>query len=115
MYLIGFCLFVVLQSFYINGVFELFRGKCTNDLAKGTVCDGNLGYKVFKKFIEKNKDKVWYLPIAGCVRCMSSCHSIYTFFPLVIYLFGFHWIEIFAWAFDAVILISVNAYLYKRL
>lgn len=115
LYLISFSIFVVLQSFAINGIFELCRGGCTNDIIKGKVCSGNLFYMISPSFFERNKNKKWAAPLFGCVRCMASTGSLITFFPTVIYLFGFHWEEIFIWAFDAFILVSLNFYVYKKL
>lgn len=115
LYLISFSIFVVLQALAINGVFELCRGGCVNDLKEGRKCSGNLFYMIAPEFFEKNKNKSWAAPLFGCVRCMSSFWSLITFFPTVIYFYGFHWEEIFIWAFDAFILVSLNFYVYKKL
>jgi len=115
LYLIGFGIFVFLQALFINGVYELMRGKCVNDLNTGLKCDGNLGYKIFGKWIEKSKDKWYSNPIYSCVKCMASLWGAITFFPTVIYLFGFHWIEIPIWAFNSIILITVNYWIFKKI
>jgi len=114
LYLVSFLIFVVLQAMAINGIFELFRGSKINDLIKGEIYKGNLFYMISPKFFEKNKDKFWASNLFGCVKCMSSTYSLITFFPLVIYLFGFHWEEIFIWAFDAFILVFLNYFFYKK-
>lgn len=115
LYLICDLLFVLMQSFAINGVYELFRGKKMNDITKGIYYSGNLFYMVAPKFFEENKDKKWAAPLYGCVKCMSSVWSAIFFFPAVIYLFGFHYCEIFVWAFNAFILVVLNYAIYKRL
>jgi len=115
LYLVAFMIFVVLQSLAINGIYELFRGGCIeNDMKKGRVCSGNLFYMISPEFFERNKNKTWASPFFGCVKCMASFYSLITFFPTVIYLFGFHWEEIFIWAFDAFILVFLNYFFYKK-
>lgn len=103
------------QSLFINGVYELFNGKCITDIQKGKICDGNLFYKISPSFFENNRGKWWTYPIWSCVKCMSSIYSILTFFPVSIYLYGFRWEEIFIWIVDAVSLITLNYYVYKKL
>lgn len=38
--------------------------------------------------------KFWTKPVCDCPPCMASLHSIYVFWPLVIYFYGFHPIEL---------------------
>lgn len=114
-YVLSDLIFVIMQSFAINGVYELFRGKKMNDINKGIYYAGNLFYMIAPNFLEKNKEKKWAQPIYGCVRCMASAWSAIFFFPFVIYLFGFYWIEIPIWAFNAFVLVSLNYAIYKRL
>lgn len=115
LYLIGFCIFIFIQALVINGIYECFRGGCVDDINKGKVCNGNIFYKISPKFFEKHKDKIWTLPLWNCVKCMSSVWSALTFFPVAIWLFGFHWCELFIWAIDAFCLVTVNWYIYKKL
>jgi hypothetical protein len=115
LYLIGFAIFVVLQAFAINGIFELFRGACVNDMNEGRKCSGNLFYMIAPSFFEKHKNSKWSNPFYSCVKCMASFWSLVTFMPMVIYLFGFHLVEIFIWAFDAFILVALNYFIYKKL
>lgn len=116
LYVVAFAIFCVLQAFAINGIFELFRGKCIeNDIQKGRVCSGNLFYMIAPEFFEKNKHKKWSNPVFSCVKCMASVWSLITFMPTVIFIFGFHWIEILVWAFNAFILVSLNYLIYKKL
>jgi hypothetical protein len=114
-YLLGGLVFMFIQSLFINGMYELFQGKCVQDMNKGRICDGNLMYKISPEFFERNKNKVWFRPLGSCVKCMSSLYSILTFWPLVLYVFGFHWIEIYAWVLDSVALISLNYWVFKKL
>lgn len=115
LYLVGFAIFCVLQAFAINGIFELFRGGCVNDIKNGRKCSGNFFYMFAPEFFERNKNKRWSNPFFSCVKCMASIWSLITFMPLVIYLFGFHLIQIPIWAFDAFILVSLNYLIYKKL
>lgn len=115
LYLIWFCLFVILQGLAINGVYESFRGGCVNDIKKGEICSGNILYMVAPKFFERNKNKYWSKPFFSCVRCMSSVWGAITFFPAIIYLFNFQWVEIPLFIADVFILVSVNWYIYKKL
>ena len=115
LYVVGFCLFVVLQSLAINGIFYSFQGGCVNDLNKGKVCSGNIFYKINPSFFEKHRGMWWTMNLWGCVRCMASTYSALTFWPSVVYLFGFHWCEVFVFVFDIFILTSLNYYIYKKL
>lgn len=111
----AFAIFCLLQSLLINGVYEAARGKCINDMIKGEICDGNIFYKMAPSWFERNKGKVWMLPLFGCVKCMASAHSIYTYWPVALWSFGFHWWEVYLWFMDILILVSLNAYIYKKL
>lgn len=114
-YISSFCLFVILQALVINGIHYAFSGGCIPDIEKGKVCKGNILYLIRPAFFERNKDKNWSKPIFSCVRCMSSAYSIITYWPIVIYLFGFHYMEILIWLFDICILSSLNWIIYKKL
>ena len=115
LYLVGFCLFVVLQSLAINGLYYAFQGGCVQDLHKGKVCKGNVFYMVWPFFFERNKVKWWSSPLYSCIKCMSSVWGAITFWPIVVYLFRFHWIQIGIFLFDVPILCSLNYYIYKKL
>lgn len=115
LYIISFLVFIFLQSLMINGVYEAFKGSCWEDMKEGRKCSGNIFYKISPSFFEKHREKNWTLNLWGCVKCMSSIYSILTFFPLVIYLFGFHWVEIYVWVVDAFSLITLNYWIYKKL
>lgn len=115
LYLFGFCLFVVLQSLAINGIHYSFSGGCVQEISKGKICKGNIFYMISPSFFEKHRGKWWTSNLWGCVRCMASTYSAFTFWPTVVYLFGFHWCEVFVFVFDVFILISLNYYIYKKL
>lgn len=100
-YIVSFCLFVVLQSLFINGVKECFS-------------EGNIFNKL-GKWLDKTIKKEWIKkPLYKCCKCMASLYGAITFFPVVIYLFGFTWEEIPVFLFDIGILVYLNYFLYKR-
>ncbi len=115
LYLVGFCLFVVLQSLAINGIHYALQGGCINDFNKGKVCKGNMLYMIWPTFFERNRSKWWSSAAYSCIKCMSSCWGAITFWPVVVYLFGFHWVQVGVFLFDVPILCSLNFYIYKRL
>jgi hypothetical protein len=99
--LINFILFVFIQSIFINGVNQTFK----EDMIfykLGKWLDGVIKYDWIK------------LPLWKCVRCMSSFYGIITFLPLVIFIYGFHWIEFPILAVDIFSLVTVNYYIYKK-
>ena len=112
--LCGFLIFIVLRSLAINGVHELFKGGCIEEYQKGRKCSGNLFYMIAPDFFEKNKNKRWSNPLWSCVKCMGSVWGAITYFPIVIYFFGFEWIEIPIWIFDSFALVYLNYFFYKR-
>lgn len=112
--LIEFILFMLIQSIFINGVHELFKGSCWQDIKEGRKCAGNLFYKINPEWFEANKNKDKYQFVFACVKCMASLYGTITFWPVVIYLYGFHWEEIFIWLIDMGCLVYINFFLYKR-
>jgi len=113
--LVEFLIFIILQALCINGIHYCFHGGCVNDIVKGKVCSGNVFYKISPSFYEKHRGKWWTFPLWNCVRCMASVYGSLTFWPTVIYLFGFHYVEIPVWIFDMFILVTVNWIIYKKL
>ena len=111
----GFILFMVIQSIFINGINELFKGACINDINKGKICKGNIGYMLAPKWFEQYKNTEWSKPLWSCVRCMASVYGSATYFPFVIRLFGFHVWELFIWIIDVCSLVYLNYYFYKKL
>ena len=102
--LFGFMIFVILQSFFINGVHYSFS-------------KGNVFYLMNPIFFEKHKEKRtwWSLPIWLCIRCMASVWGLATFWPVAIGYFGFNVVEIPICIFDVVVLVSLNWIVYKKL
>lgn len=116
LYLICFFIFILVQGLYINGVYECCRGEKLVDSISGKVdYQGMVFYELAPKFFENNKRKKWSKMFWSCVKCMASFHSAVTFWPLVIYLFGWHTIEVPIYILDAFSLVSVNWWIYKRL
>ena len=116
LYLISFGLFLVLQSLVINGIHECFRGEKLVDGISGKVdYQGMILYMIAPKIIEKYKRKFFSKNLYSCVKCMSSTYGAITFWPLVIYLFKWHWVEVPIFIFDVFSLVSLNWYIYKKL
>lgn len=114
-YLICFSIFVVLQSLTINGIHECFNGKKFVDgLSKKVEYTGEVLYMLAPEFFEKYKYRAWAKPLYRCVKCMSSVWGAVTFWPLVIFLFGFHFIELLVFVFDVFILVYLNFFFFKR-
>jgi|GEM_PF-2234799 len=115
LYLIAFSFFVVLQSLVINGIHDSCRGQKLVDGVTGKVdYQGMIFYELAPKFFEKYKTKKWSRPIWSCVKCMSSVWGAITFLPLIIWLFGWHWIELFILCMDIFILVYLNWFFYKK-
>lgn len=116
LYVISFIGFLFIQSLVINGVHESMKGGAIRDDTKGTeVYQGQIIYILFPKFFEKYKYKYWAKSLFTCVRCMASSHGAWTYWPVVIYLFGFHAEEIFVFVLDVFALSSINWWIYKKL
>lgn len=111
----SFCLFVIAQSIFINGVHASFRYECTEDIKKGRVCMG----LIFKDIAIWMDDHVKYdwikKPLYKCVRCMSSFWGGLTYWPAVLMLFGWGWEEIPVFIFDVFILSILTFYVYKKI
>ena len=114
-WILAFTAFCIVQSFVINGVHYCFQGGCISEMNKGKICKGNVFYKINPNFFEKNKGKWWTMPLWSCVRCMSSVHSIWTYWPVVLLLFGFEYWQLYVWVIDVFVLVSLNYMVYKRL
>lgn len=80
---IGFFIFCFLQALFINGVHYCFQGGCVNDIKDGKVCKGEIFYKMAPRFFERNKNKTWFKPIGGCIKCMASVWGTITFWSVV--------------------------------
>lgn len=116
LYGIGFLLMAFIQSLIINGVHECLQGSAIKDDLKGKVFyQGEILYMLAPKFFEKAKHQNWFKPFGGCVKCMSSVFGALTYFPLVIWLFGFQWVQIPIFFADALVLVVLNWLIYKRI
>jgi len=98
--LASFVIFIILQGLFINGVYESFQ--------EGMVLSP------VKKFLSLFISEFFQLPLFGCIRCMASWWGTVTFMPTVIYLYGFHWVEIPIQVFDIFVLCFVNFFIYKK-
>lgn len=98
---ISFFIFMVIQSFFINGVYYCFS-------------KGNVFNRINPEFFEKNKKKIWALPLWSCIRCMSSVWGTSTFWIAIINIFGFRPIEIYYYIIDIGCLITLNWIVFKK-
>lgn len=112
--LIEFLIFVFLQSLFINGWNESFKGGCVKNIDGTTRCDGMIFYKLKPSFFEKHKGKWWTLPLWGCVKCESSVIGCLTFFSFVLPVYGFEWVEIPIFVCDVFILVPLNWFVNKK-
>ncbi len=116
LYGICFLIMVFIQALIINGIHECFQGEAIrDDLKQKTFYQGMIFYMIAPKFFERNKYKFWAKNIYGCVKCMSSTFGAITYFPLVIWLFGFRWVEIPIFFADVFCLVVMNWLIYKRI
>lgn len=98
--LIGFILFVIIQALIINGIKEAMN-------------EGMILEKLGKR-LKEVLGEYWFAPFGGCIRCMSSVYGAITYWPVVLYLFGFHWPEIPVFIADTFCLVIVNWIIYKK-
>ncbi len=116
LYLFGFCLFVTLQALAINGVKEALTGSAIKDDLSGKInYQGNVLYMMAPRFFEKYKYRYWSKNLWTCIKCMSSFWGALTYWPLVIIVFGFNWIEVLIFVWDVFILVYLNNFFYKKL
>jgi|ERR1700733_2714703 len=92
-------IFVVLQSLAINGFQQSM--------------DEGMVLNPYKKWLQK-QPKWFGMPMGLCIKCMASVGSIVTFWPAVLFVYGWHPMEVFAWIMDIFVLISLNSYIYKK-
>lgn len=116
-YMVAFSLFCLLQAFAINGLFYAFKWETKNKTNGDIEISGNLLFPV-AKWVGTRKSKFWKLisrPFSQCIRCAASLWGAVTFFPIVIWVFGFEWWEFGVYVFDVLILVSLNWLVYKKL
>lgn len=99
-YLSCFFLFSVLQAMFINGVKEAF--------AKEEIL-----YPI-RAFLSKYISEFWQKPIFGCVKCMASSWGAITFFPTVVYIYGWKWEFVVIYIFNVGVVSFLNNFFYKR-
>lgn len=101
LYLLAFTVFVNIQAIFINGVHISF----SKEMIFGTI----------KTWLESKINAKWILkPTIGCVRCMASVWGTLTFWPIVIFLFGFHVEQLFIFVVDVFVLVYLNFIYYKK-
>lgn len=116
-YILSFCLFCILQSLFINGLYYAFKWESKINDKGGFEIKGNILYPL-SLWVSKREHPFWVnisRPLYSCVRCMSSLWGAVTFFPFIIYVFGFYWFEIGLYICDVLILTSLNWWVYKKL
>lgn len=113
--LLAFGLFMILQAVFINGVHACFQGGCIDTVNKGRVCSGMIFYSIAPKFFEKHRHRAWAKPFWTCIKCMSSVYGAVTFFGTVIPVFGFKLWEVPVFVADALSLVTINYFIYKKI
>lgn len=68
----------------------------------------------YKEYQEYKYSKWLRKPIIQCIKCMSSFWGALTFWPIVLFIFGFHLLEIPIFFADVFSLTYLNWVLYKR-
>lgn len=92
-------IFVILQGLAINGL--------SQSMGDGMILSG------YKRWLKKQKEWIGK-PMGLCVQCCASVGGTITFWPVVVYSFGFRWMELFAWIMDIFVLTYINLWLYKK-
>lgn len=92
-------IFALIQSLAINGFYQ--------SMEEGMI------FNPYKKWLQRLPKWVGY-PMGLCIKCMASVGSAVTFWPTVLYLYGWHPFEIFAWGVDIFVLVFLNIFFYKK-
>ncbi len=106
--MINVILFLIVQAWVINGVHISFKGY--KDLVTGKH-KGNIFYLMLA--YKWSGEEWWQKPLYSCPKCMASFWGFVTFWPTVLYIFGFHWIEIPIFVADVFALAFLNWFFYK--
>ena len=93
-------------------IFVLFQGLAINGFQQAM--DEGMILNSYKKWLLKRKKWIGK-PLGLCIRCAASVGSAVTFWPCALYCYGWHPFELYVWVLDALVLISVNFIIYKRL
>ena len=99
-------IFLFIQSFIINGVHISFKG-----YKQDGVPQGNIFYLMFAHKWSGNE--WWQKPLYSCVKCMSSVWGAITFWPFIVYIYGFHLVEIPIFVADVFALTFLNWFFFK--
>lgn len=100
-YIICFSLFVILQSFFINGWHQSFK--------EGFI------FSPVRLWIKEYIGEYLSRPLFECIRCEASIIGSVTFWITVLPLFGFNAYEIWVCIADIFILVSANWLIYKKI
>lgn len=112
-YVISFFLFVLLQSIFINGVYISFQGN--DEIVDGKLkMKGMILYPIGRWLKLNIKNDFFLKPLFICIKCMASFYGTITFWPIVIYIYGFNLVEIYFFVLDIFCLVYMNFLLYKK-
>lgn len=98
--LVTFLLFSLVQGLFILGV-------------KSTFEEGMI-LKKPAEWVRVKLGPYWSKPFVGCIRCMSSVYGTITYWPVVLYEYGFCIWQIPVFVVDVFVLVSITWFLYKN-
>ena len=101
-------LFAIIQAWVINGVHIAFKGYKNHETGKP---HGNIFYLMFA--YKWSGEEWWQKPLYACVKCMASVWGFLTFWPFVLYVYGFEWIQLPIFVADVFALAFLNWVFYK--
>ena len=104
--MINVILFLIVQAWVINGVHIAFKGYKQNGIPHG-----NVFYLMFAH--KWSGEEWWQKPLYVCIKCMASLWGAATFWPFVLYVYGFHWVELPIFVADVFALVFLNFLFYK--
>ena len=106
-YIVTFLIFVLLQSWFINGLHNAFKGKIVDGVIEGEILFKLVVYRFYYS-------TAWWKPaVFTCVKCMASFWGAITFWSAVLIGYGFHWQELPLFLFDVCIISYLNYFFYK--
>ena len=97
---VTFLLFVLVQGLFIVGVKSCFEE-----------------WMILEKpalWVKRKLGPYWSKPFVGCIRCMSSVYGFITYWPAVIFVYGFDVWQIPVFIVDVFVLVYVTWFLYKK-
>jgi len=110
--MINAIIFLFIQAMIINGVHQSFKGYKVTDPTNGEVTyHGMIFYLLFA--YKWDKENWWHKPLYSCVKCMASVWGFVTFWPTVLYIFGFELWQIPLYTADVFALVYLNWIFYK--